>query len=121
MGNNENMAKETIDYGRLYNEEASKLAEISYSKRLKIVLDKRIKDLVGTKLYSDIKEAFDNEISEEATMDEVRVMTLFRNILKGGTAGMKALELTYRLDGSLVNIEKEVDFEEVEEGTKGVN
>lgn len=113
--------KEKMDYGRLYNLEASKLAEMSYAKRVRMALDKPIKDFAQNKFYAEIKEAFNNEISDDVTVDEVRVLTLFRQMLKGGTAGMKAMELTYRLDGSLNNLDSEVDFDDFKEGTEGIN
>lgn len=108
-------------YGRLYNLEAQKLAEMSYAKRVKHALERPIGSFAGNALYSEIKEAFNGEIEDNVILDEVRVMTLFRQLIKGGTAGMKAMELTYRLDGSLTNIESDVDYDEIKEGTEGVN
>ena len=42
-------------------------------------------------------------------------------MLRGGTAGIKAIELTYKIDGTLNNVEADVDLEEIEESTEGIN
>lgn len=115
------MAKEKIDYGRLYNLEASKLAEMTYAKRFRRSLETRVGDIKDTILYEEIKEQFGEKVSDDLLLDEVRVMSLHRQVLRGGTAGIKAIELTYRLDGTLNNIENEVDLEDVEKATEGIN
>lgn len=113
------MAK--IDYEKIYKEEAQRLAKISYNNRLKVWLGRSLKDISGTFLYGRIKEAFNGEISDDTTLDEVRIQTLIANMLKGGTAGIRAIELTYRIDGSLSSVEQDVDLDEIEEKTEGIN
>ena len=112
------MAK--IDYDRLYKEEAANLAKISYNNRLKVWLGRSLKDIAGSELYGLIKEAFNGNISDDTTLDEVRIQTLIKNMLSGGTAGIKAIELTYKIDGTLNNIEADVDLDEIEESTEGI-
>ena len=109
-----------IDYERLYKEEAQNLAKISYNNRLKVWLSRSLSDIRGTDLYGMIKEAFNGNISDDTTMDEVRIQALLKNMLRGGTSGIKAIELTYKIDGTLNNLEADVDLEEIEESTEGI-
>lgn len=113
------MAK--IDYEKLYKLEAEKLAKISYKKRLKTWLGQSLRDIQGTELFGEIKEAFNDNVDLDTTLDEIRIQTLMRNILKGGVSGMKAIELSYKIDGTLNEVEADVDLEEIEEKTGDIN
>lgn len=118
MGND---MKNKIDYDKIYKMEAQSLAKMSYNNRLKVWFARPLKDIEGTHLYGVIKEAFEGEIDGNTTLDEVRIQTLLKSMIKGGTAGIKAIELTYKLDGSLGNAEADVDLDEIEENTEGIN
>lgn len=110
-----------IDYEKIYKLEAQNLSKISYNNRLKATLSLTMKDIKGTHLFGAIQEAFEGQADDNMTLDEIRIHTLLKNMLKGGTAGIKAIELTYRIDGTLNNVEAEVDIEEIEESTEGIN
>lgn len=110
-----------IDYEKIYKLEAQNLAKISYNNRLKVWLGRSMGEIKGSHLYGIIAEAFEGQVDDEMTLDEVRIQTLLKNMLRGGTAGIKAIELTYKIDGTLNNVEADVDLEEIEESTEGIN
>lgn len=115
------MANKRIDYEKLYKLEAQELSKVSYSARLKVVLGMKIKDLKGTPIYGAIAQAFEGQVDDNMTMDEARIYQLMRSVMQGGSIGLRAIELSYKLDGSLNSPEVDVDLDEIDSATEGIN
>mgnify|MGYP003558508269 FL=1 len=78
-------------------------------------MNMKLKDLEGFPVYERlVKLGYDTEMM----IKEIRMNELLRKGLVEGS--MKALELSFKLDGSLSDITIDVNFEEIEEETEGI-
>lgn len=109
------------DYEKLYKLEAQKLATIGYAKRVKTILGSPVKAFAGTPIERALEEAFEGDIVDKnMTLDEARVMMLMKQMFKMGPTGLKAIELSYRIDGTFDNKEINIDLDEIENQTEGI-
>lgn len=102
-----------------YKAQLKENAELKYKDKVKVFLGFRVKELkeMGHPLYKIVKKAFP-DLNEEATLDEARITKLFEKVFY--ESSMKALELTFRLDGSMSDLESEPDYDEIDNATEGV-
>jgi hypothetical protein len=92
-------------------------AKLSYKDKLKVFLSLTVEELAGTPLEETIRRAFPN-VNEKTTLDELRLFKLWDKVLV--ESSMKAMELTYKLDGSMHDLAPDTDFEEIEIATEGI-
>lgn len=94
-------------------------AKMNYKDRLKVYLSFNVKELKEMKspLYDIIISKFP-DIDENATLDDMRIVKLFDNMISLGSS--KAIELSYKLDGSMSDLSNEPDYELIEEETEGI-
>ena len=117
--------KEKIRYGthewlQLRRKEIIKQeAQFNYKDRLKVYLSFSIQELeeMGHPLYKVIKKAFPT-IDKSLTLDDARLTKLFESAISLGS--IKALELTYKLDGSMSDLSNEPDYETISDETEGI-
>lgn len=94
-------------------------AQLNHKDRLRVYLSFKVDELKEMKhpLYGIIKKAFP-EIQDDATLDDVRITKLFENMISLGSS--KAIELSYKLDGSMSDLAVEPDYDAINDATKGV-
>lgn len=103
-------------YIQKYKDTRREEAQLRYRDKLKVFLGLNLQELkeAGHPIYDIVKKAFPN-LDEMATLDEARIVKLFDKIFN--ESSLKALELTYRLDGSMSDLENDPDYERVERET----
>lgn len=106
-------------YSEKYKRIIKETAKLKYRDKLKVYLSLSLGELRenGSPLYDIVKKEFP-EMTDDMSLDEARMTKLFKKVFM--ESSMKALELTYRLDGSLSDITNEPDFDELEEALKEV-
>lgn len=104
-------------YKKKYEEIAKAEARLKYKDKLRVFLSFSVKDIKGTPLEQTIRKVFP-EVDENATLDELRIMKLFDKVFV--ESSMKAMELTYKLDGSMNDLAEDPDFDEVDIATEGI-
>ena len=94
-------------------------ARLSYKNKLKVYLSFSVKELKEMKhpLYDIVIKAFPT-IDENATLDDARITRLLDSALRLGS--IKAIEMTYKLDGSMSDLAAEPNYDLIEEETEGV-
>lgn len=94
-------------------------AQMSYRDHLKVYLSFSLKELKQMKspIYDIVKNAFPS-MDENTTLYDARVTKLFDKIFR--ESSMKALELTFKLDGSMSDLTNEPNYDEVTENTGGI-
>lgn len=106
-------------YRQKYKEQQRIEAELRYRDKLKVFLGIRLEELKEAKhpLYAIIKKEFP-DLDDMMTIDEARITKLLKKVFT--ESSMKALELTYKLDGSLTDIVNEPNYDLVERETKDI-
>ena len=94
-------------------------AMLNHKDRLRVYLSFNVSELkeMNHPLYAVIKKAFP-DIQDDATLDDVRITKLFENMIALGSS--KAIELSYKLDGSMSDLAVEPDYDAISEATEGV-
>lgn len=100
-----------------YKKVAQEQSKLRFKDKLKVWLSLPLIEMKDTSLYKIIKAAYP-ELSDEATLDEARMTKLFDKIFR--ESSQKALELSYKLDGSLADMSIDINFDDVDEATEGV-
>ena len=72
---------------KIYKLEAQNLAKISYNNRLKVWLGRSMGEIKGSHLYGIIAEAFEGQVDDEMTLDEVRIQTLLKKYVAWWNCG----------------------------------
>ena len=100
-------------------EQVKQNAMLNYKDRLKVYLSFTIGELESANhpLAKIVLKHYP-EISKFATLDDVRVIKMFDNMLT--LSSSKALELSYKLDGSMSDLTNEPDYEIIEAETEGI-
>lgn len=106
-------------YRERYRDVVKEEAKLKYRDKVKVFLSFSLKELKAAKhpLYDVIMKKFPT-MDEDATLDEVRIFKLFEKVFNEGS--MKALEMTYRLDGSMNDLVNEPDYEELDEALEDI-
>lgn len=106
-------------YRKKYQDEVKATANIKYRDKVKVFLGLSLEELekAGHPLYEIIVKQYPN-LDKKATLDEARILKLFDKVFS--ESSMKALEMLYKLDGSMSDLENEPDYDEVEEATEGI-
>lgn len=110
----------TAEYLKMKKQEVIKQeALMNYKEQLKVYLSFNLKELkeMGSPLYDIVVKKFPN-VDEDFTLNEARFVKLFEKVIM--ESSMKALELTFKLDGSMSDLTSEPDYESITEATKGV-
>lgn len=110
----------THEYMKMKKQEVIKQeAEMNYKDQLKIYLSFNVKELkeMGSPLYDLVIKKFPNA-DEDFTLNEARFYKLFEKVIS--ESSMKALELTFKLDGSMSDLTSEPDYDSIAEATKEV-
>jgi aminoglycoside phosphotransferase family enzyme len=94
-------------------------AQLNYKDKLKVYLNFDIKELkeMNHPIYNIIKRSYP-DIDETLKLDDVRITKLFDNMISLGST--KALELSYKLDGSMSDLTPEPDYDLISEETEGI-
>lgn len=106
-------------YRKRYQDVVKEEARLSYRDKVKTYLSFSLEELekAGHPLYEIINRAYPG-LDKKATLDEARILKLFDKVFS--ESSMKALEMLYKLDGSMNNLENEPDYDEIEEATVGI-
>ena len=100
-------------YLEKYKQQIKETARMNYRDKLKVMLSLdlgTVKEINST-LYGIIKNEFPN-LDDKDTLDTARMTKLMKKVFM--ESSMKALELTYKLDGSLSDLSVEPDYETLE-------
>lgn len=100
-----------------YKKVAQEQSKLKFKDKLKVWLSLPLVEMKDTSLYKIIKSAYP-ELADEATLDEARMTKLFDKIFR--ESSQKALELSYKLDGSLADMSIDINFDDVDDATEGV-
>lgn len=119
------MSKQSKRYGshefmKARQQEVLRLeSEISYKNKVKIYLSFDLGELktINQELYELVKKAYPM-LDDTATLDDVRITRLFDSAIRQGS--IKAIELLYKLDGSMSDLTSEVDYAAIAEETEGI-
>lgn len=106
-------------YVRKYKEQQKLEAELKYRDKLKVFLGLNLGELkeADHPLYEIIKKEFPT-MNDKMSLDEARMTKLLKKVFM--ESSMKALELTYKLDGSLTDITNDPDYDLVERETSDI-
>lgn len=106
-------------YRNRYKDLVREEAKLSNREKFKVSLSLTLKDLKVMKhpLYDVIKQKYP-KLSDETRISDARDFKLLEKVFT--ESSMKALEMTYKLDGSLTDIKNEVDYETIEQMTEDV-
>lgn len=105
-------------YKKKHEELIKAEARIKYKDRLKVFLSLSIDDIPkSSPLGETLRKVFPNA-DPNTTLDELRVMKLFDKIFV--ESSMKAMELSYKLDGSMNDLVEDPDFDEIDVATEGI-
>lgn len=106
-------------YRKRYKDLVKEEAKLSNREKFKVSLSLTLKDLKVMKhpLYDVIKQKYP-KLADETRISDARDFKLLEKVFT--ESSMKALEMTYKLDGSLTDIKNEVDYETVEKMTEDV-
>lgn len=85
-------------------------AMLRYKDKLKVWLSLSVGELKNTPLYKMIKGQYP-DLDENATLDEVRIIKLFDKAFV--ESSFKALEMTWKLDGSMNDVSVKVNFDDL--------
>lgn len=110
----------SVEWYRQKNKERlRKEAELSYRDKLKVHLNIPLIELKETNptLYEMVMKKYPL-IDERATLDEARMIKLFEKVFV--ESSMKAIEMLYRLDGSMSDLTNDPNYEEVERATEDI-
>ena len=106
---------------KYYEEKFKKMVDeekkIKYRDKIRVWLSLTLEDIKETPLGKKIKVLYP-EIDEKVTLDELRIMKLFDKVFN--ESSMKAMELLYKLDGSMKDISVEINFDEIDDNLDGV-
>lgn len=106
-------------YRQKYRDKVRNENKLKYREKLQVYLSLELREIKGIspELYEDIKKAFP-EMDERLTLDEARMNKLFRKIF--AESSLKALEMSYKLDGSFNELDNDPNFDLVERETEGI-
>lgn len=114
------MKKGSMEWYKAKHRETLRMeAELSYRDKIKVYLNLPLHELkeANPVLYQVVKEKY-RTLDDNATLDEARMIKLFEKVFV--ESSMKALEMLYKLDGSMSDLTNDPDWEEVEAATEGI-
>ena len=91
--------------------------ELNYKDELKVFLSLSIAEVKGTKLHKEILRIYP-DIDPSITLRQLRTMKMLEKMFV--ESSQKAMELSYKLDGSMSDLSVSIDFNEIDEGTEGI-
>ena len=91
--------------------------ELNYKDELKVFLSLSIDEVKGTKLHKEILRIYP-DIDPSITLRQLRTMKMLEKMFV--ESSQKAMELSYKLDGSMSDLSVSIDFNEIDEGTEGI-
>lgn len=94
-------------------------AMLNYKDKVKIYLSMTIKELKENNhpIYKTINRVYP-DIDENLTLDDARLTKLFDSAI--GLGSIKALEMLYKLDGSMSDLSSEPDYDHIAKETEGI-
>ena len=102
-----------------YKEVMVQEATLSYRNKLRAYLSFSLKELkeLNHQLYDIVSKKFP-DMPEEYTLDDLRITSLMNNMITLGS--MKAVELSYKIDGTMSDTEMPIDHNAIEEEIGGI-
>lgn len=92
-------------------------AILSYKDKLKAWLSMSIEELKETPLYNILISKYP-DISKDATLAELRIIKLFEKVFV--ESSQKALELSFKLDGSMDDLRVKISYDDLNEAIKEI-
>jgi hypothetical protein len=120
MSKNKKVLLGSHDYMVMKHRElVEKEATLTYKDKLRAYLSFSLAELeeMNHPLFDIIDKKFP-DLPKHYTLDDVRMTKLFQNIIELGST--KGIELTYKMDGSMSDTERPIDYDAINKETEGI-